>query len=121
MDDLLDDDLELFKSDRKDDGLKLEPSKEKETGGSGVKSGGLFDEFSLDEPEEQSASVNGHKGMSCKLCEREGPTPYCVLCNSCFVSSRPLVVERPAIGVCSVSCVRESVVLPIVYCVIAVL
>ena len=69
MDDLLDDESELFKSGDKDDVIKPEPVEDKGAGLGGKSSGGgLFDDFSLDDPEDKpSASVNGHKGKTLLL------------------------------------------------------
>ena len=73
MDELLDDDKDLFgdvKADRDGSSEAAIPGEEKEEGSKKVKSSGegLFDDFPLDDkdesqPKDQAANVNGNKGM----------------------------------------------------------
>ena len=69
MDELLDDDKDLFgdiKSDIKDSSEAVAPSKEKEEAKKAKSGGGLFDDYPLDgedqQSESQASNVNGHKG-----------------------------------------------------------
>ena len=64
MDDFLDDDKDLFgnlKTDEDSKPVASAPSKTVEREAK-AKSGGLFDDFALDDPEDKAADVNGHKG-----------------------------------------------------------
>ena len=70
MDDLLDDDKDLFgdiKSDTKDSSKAVAPSKEREEAKKPKSGGGLFDDYPLDDEEPfqsqgQDSNVNGHNG-----------------------------------------------------------
>ena len=67
MDDLLDDDKDLFgdvKSEKDSMSSTLPSSKEPKANSAG---GGLFDDFLLDEPEKEHATANGHNGMFTQL------------------------------------------------------
>lgn len=64
MDDLLDDDKDLFgglKTNHDSDAVAAPPNKTEERE-SRTKSGGLFDDFDLDEDEDKPAGLNGQKG-----------------------------------------------------------
>ena len=58
MDDLLDDDKDLF-GGLKDDKEAVPSAKEERESKAATASGGLFDDFDLDN---QSSNANGHKG-----------------------------------------------------------